>query len=86
MNDKTTDNIKFEDALSKLESAVEKLESGDLSLEESLAAFEEGIRLSRICSHQLDEVEKKIEILVRGEDGQLRTEPFDDEPPESGEQ
>jgi len=86
MNDKTTGNIKFEDALSKLESAVEKLESGGLSLEESLAAFEEGIRLSRICSYQLDEVEKKIEILVKGENGQLRTEPFDDEPPKSGEQ
>ena len=72
-----TDNIKFEDALSKLESIVEKLESGDLSLEESLAAFEEGIRLSRICSKQLDEAERKIEILVKGEDGQLRIEDFD---------
>ena len=72
-----TDNIKFEDALFKLESIVEKLESGDLSLEESLAAFEEGIRLSRICSKQLDEAERKIEILVKGEDRQLRIEDFD---------
>jgi exodeoxyribonuclease VII small subunit len=70
------DNIKFEDALSELESIVEKLERGELSLEESLAAFEEGIRLSRICSKQLDEAERKIEILIKGDDGQLQIEDF----------
>jgi len=70
------DDIRFEDALSKLESIVGKLESGELSLEESLNAFEEGIRLSRICSKQLDEAERKIEILIKGENGQLRIEPF----------
>ena len=71
-----TDDIKFEDALSKLEGIVEELERGELSLEESLAAFEEGIRLSRICSKQLDEAERKIEILIKGEDGELRVEDF----------
>ncbi len=72
-----TKEIKFEDALSSLESIVEKLESGELSLEESLAAFEDGIRLSRICSKQLDAAEKKIEILVKGEDGELKTQSLD---------
>ncbi len=61
---------------------MEKLERGELSLEESLAAFEEGIRLSRICSKRLEEAEKKIEILVKGADGQLRVEDFSPEPPE----
>jgi exodeoxyribonuclease VII small subunit len=75
MND-NTENIKFEDALSRLESIVEELESGELSLEESLAAFEEGIRLSRICSKQLDEAERKVEILIKGDDGELKTEEF----------
>ena len=70
------DDIRFEDALSKLESIVGKLESGELSLEESLNAFEEGIRLSRICSKQLDAAERKIEILIKGEDGQLLVENF----------
>ena len=72
-----TDDIKFEDALSKLESIVEKLEQGELSLEESLAAFEEGIRLSRMCSKRLDEAEKKIEVLIKGEDGQLKIQGLD---------
>ena len=74
--------IKFEDALSELEGIVEKLERGELSLEESLTAFEEGIRLSRICSKRLDEAEKKIEILIKGEDGELKTEEFDLKQPE----
>ena len=73
---KMTREVKFEDALSSLESIVGKLESGELSLEESLAAFEEGIRLSRICSKQLNAAEKKIEILIKGEDGKLKTENF----------
>ena len=77
-----TKDVKFEDALSNLESIVEKLERGELSLEESLAAFEEGIRLSRICSKQLDAAEKKIEILIKGEDGELKTENFGIESPE----
>jgi len=82
---KKTEDIKFEDALSKLESIVEKLENGDLSLEESLAAFEEGIRLSRICSKRLNEAERKIEILTKGEDGQLQVEDFDSRSPEEPE-
>ena len=77
-----TKDVKFEDALSSLESIVEKLERGELSLEESLAAFEEGIRLSRMCSKQLDEAEKKIEILIKGEDGNLKTGNFGLESPE----
>jgi len=74
-----TDEIKFEEALSRLESIVEELERGDLSLDESLTAFEEGIRLSRLCSKQLDEAERKIDILIKGEDGQLRIDTFDEE-------
>ena len=76
------EEIKFEDALSNLESIVEKLESGELSLEESLTAFGVGIRLSRICSQRLDKAEKKIEILIKGKDGQLQTEEFGLKPPE----
>ena len=83
---KKTEDIKFEDALSRLESIVEKLEGGELSLEESLEAFEEGIRLSRICSKRLEEAERKIEILTKGEDGQLQVEDFSSESPKEAEQ
>ena len=67
---------KFEDALSKLEKIVSQLEEGDVSLEESLKLFEEGIRLSRLCNQKLEEAEKRVEILLKGEDGALKAHPF----------
>ncbi|HWP57896.1 MAG TPA: exodeoxyribonuclease VII small subunit [Candidatus Acidoferrales bacterium] len=64
--------LKFEEALQALERVVERLESGELSLEESLAAFEEGVGLVKFCNQKLNEVEKKIELLVRDKEGRLQ--------------
>ena len=80
-----TEEIKFEEALTRLEEIVEKLEDGDLPLDESLSAFEEGIRLSRICAKLLNEAERKVEILTKGEDDQLIAKPFEEELPEDDE-
>ena len=52
--------IKFEVAFSELEKIVKKLEQGNLTLDESIKLFEEGIKLSKICSSKLEEAEKKI--------------------------
>lgn len=60
---------KFEEAMLKLEEIVRKLEGGDLTLEESIKVFEEGIRLSGLCSRKLDEAERRIEVLLKGEQG-----------------
>ncbi len=59
----------FETALKKLKGIVEELESDDLDLEKSLARFEEGINLIKLCSQHLDEAEKKVEILTAGRGG-----------------
>ena len=67
---------KFEDALNKLEKIVGKLEEGDISLEESLKLFEEGIRLSRLCNQKLDEAERRVQILVKDKEGNMKAEPF----------
>lgn len=61
--------IKFEDALSRLEQIVSKLESGQMPLEESMAAFEEGMKLKKLCEDKLSTAEKKIEKLVKNADG-----------------
>ncbi|RLA90268.1 MAG: exodeoxyribonuclease VII small subunit [Deltaproteobacteria bacterium] len=66
----------FEEALKRLENLIQQLESGDLPLEQALQIFEEGMRLIRFCTHKLDEVEKKVEILLRDEEGRLVTQPF----------
>jgi exodeoxyribonuclease VII small subunit len=68
---------KFEEAVSKLERIVERLEQGEIPLEESLKLFEEGIRLSRFCSQKLDEAEKRVEILLKDEEGRVKTEGFE---------
>lgn len=60
---------KFEDALAKLEGIVKKMESGDMPLEESLKAFEEGIRLARLCAGKLDEAERRVDALMKEGDG-----------------
>ena len=58
--------IKFEKAMTRLESIVEELERGDLNIEKSLEIFEEGIKMSRVCSNKLNEAEAKIEKLTKG--------------------
>jgi exodeoxyribonuclease VII small subunit len=69
---------KFEEAIEDLEKIVERLESGELSLEDSLAAFEDGVRLIKICNRKLTEVEKKIELLVKDKEGKFQLQPLDD--------
>ncbi|MGI8556588.1 MAG: exodeoxyribonuclease VII small subunit [Pyrinomonadaceae bacterium] len=59
----------FETSLSSLEKIVRKLEEGDLTLEESLKLFEDGVRLSRECQERLNQAERRIEILLKDEDG-----------------
>ena len=68
--------VKFEKAMTRLESIVEELERGDLNIDKSLEIFEEGIKMSRVCSKKLNEAEAKIEKLTKGKKGDLVTELF----------
>ena len=72
---KTTDEPTFEESLARLEAIVRSMESGELSLEKMMAGFEEGTGLVKLCTRRLNEVEKKIEKLVK-KDGEVVTEPF----------
>ena len=73
---------KFEEALEKLEEIVRRMEAGEMTLEESLKAFEEGIKLSRLCAKKLDEADRRVELLLR-EEGELTTRAFAGEDRES---
>ncbi len=64
---KETSNLKFEDALSALEEIARKLEQGELSLDDSITEFEKGMQYARLCHNKLEEAERKIEILQKGE-------------------
>lgn len=75
----------FEKAFQQLEKIVQRLEGEELPLDDSLQLFEEGIRLSRFCHQRLEEVEKKIELILADAKGQPVVEPFGDEPHEDEE-
>ena len=55
----------FEKALERLETIVAEMEGGELSLETMIKRFEEGRKLVGLCSRKLNEVERRIEILVK---------------------
>jgi len=70
---------KFEDAMKRLEDIVEDLEGGELPLEDSLKSFEEGMKLLTFCSDKLDEVEKRVAVLIKESDGRYAKKPFDED-------
>ena len=68
----------FEKALERLEKIVSEMEDGSMSLEDMIARFEEGQGLIKFCSRKLNEVERKIEILVKKGD-EVVAEPFEEQ-------
>ena len=68
--------IKFEKAIQRLEKIVDDLEKGEMDIDKSLEIFEEGIKMSRVCSKKLNEAEAIIEKLTKDQKGELVTELF----------
>lgn len=68
--------LPFESALARLEELVDRLEGGALSLEEALATFEQGVSLSRRCAQELEQAERRLEVLVQSGGGPARA-PFE---------
>lgn len=71
------ESLSYEDAVVQLEAIVKRLESDSTALDDSLSLFEEGVRLSRLCARKLDEVEKKVLVLMENRAGVLTTAPFE---------
>lgn len=71
--------MKFEEALEKLENIIREMEEGELPLRESLDKYEEGAKLVDFCRKKLEAAEKKIEILRRTPEGEVRQEPFENQ-------
>ncbi|MCJ7681588.1 MAG: exodeoxyribonuclease VII small subunit [Candidatus Aminicenantes bacterium] len=73
----------FEKALEELEKIVGRLEESGASLNESLALFEKGVQLARFLRKELEKAEKKIEILMKDTNGEVKAEPFESDSAES---
>ncbi len=58
----------FEAALARLEEIVGALESRSAELDKSLALFEEGVGLVKLCNAKLDAAQQKVEFLT-GKEG-----------------
>jgi len=65
-------SLSFEQALAQLTTLVQKLESGQLALEESVAAFEQGVLLSRHCESLLDQADQRLHTLSDNNDSQMQ--------------
>ena len=61
----------FEKAIAELEQIAESLEQGELGLDKSISEFDNGMKLAKFCREKLDEAERKIEILQKGEDKKI---------------
>ncbi len=66
----------FEQSLGRLEEIVRMLEGGSAPLDKSLELFEEGVSLVKNCNSQLDNVEQRIKILSRNDEGSVIEKDF----------
>ena len=64
----------FEESMKRLEDIAKELEKDDLTLDEAVKKFEEGMNLSKNCKEILDEAERKITILINGEEENFNAE------------
>ena len=80
----TEEQPSFEELMERLEDIAGELEAGELGLEKAIARYEEGVKCYKQCHRILSSAEKKVEILTRGEDGELEPKPFEGAAVEDG--
>lgn len=71
--------VDFETSMLRLEEIINLLERGEAPLEQAMKLFEEGAKLLRECTAQLDAAEQKVSVLTAGTDGTPEERPFDGE-------
>lgn len=61
--------LTLEQTFEKIENLIETLEQDEISLEDSFKAYQEGMKLIKICNDKINKVEKQV--LVLNENGEL---------------
>ena len=69
----------YDQIVERLEKLVVELETGKLPLEKSLETFAEGVKLAREAGRKLDDAERRVEQLLRADDGSVVARPLDEE-------
>ena len=72
---KKTD-LTYEEAVARLEEIVALLETGETPLDESMVLYEEAVKLTRLCTGFLSQMEERMNQLTEQIDGSVHIEPF----------
>ncbi len=67
----------YDALVERLEKVVAELEAGTLTLEQSIEKFAEGVQLARDASRKREEAERRVEGLLRAEDGSVQSRPLE---------
>lgn len=59
----------FEEAMKRLEEVLRSLEAGDVPIDRTLALYEEGVSLVKLCNKILDNAAERVKIITEKEDG-----------------
>ncbi|UFN46169.1 exodeoxyribonuclease VII small subunit [Nocardioides okcheonensis] len=68
MSDATTQQPSYEEAREELVEVVRTLEAGGTTLEESLALWERGEALARLCQEWLDGARRRLDEAIGPDD------------------
>ena len=71
-------SLSFEAALKELETIVRKLETGESDLEQAITDYTRGTALKVHCERKLKDARLKVEKIVQGAGGDIKTEAFED--------
>lgn len=69
----------LEQTVERLEAIVKELESGNADLERSIELFQEGRQLGTRALKKLESLERRVQVVIKREDGKLVTEDFENE-------
>ncbi|NUS15779.1 MAG: exodeoxyribonuclease VII small subunit [Streptomyces sp.] len=72
--DTTTAALGYEQARDELIDVVRRLEAGGATLEESLALWERGEELARVCRHWLEGARRRLNAALAAEEEQEAAE------------
>ena len=64
MNNEKEKEQSIDEMLINLDQILHQMENDELSLEETFAFYEQGVRQIQQCRKELDQVEKKMQILT----------------------
>ena len=69
-------DMEFEAAMKRIDEISVKLEDSGLTLDDSLALYEEGVRLVRVCSERLENAQRRVSVLKTNPDGEIQEADF----------